>query len=73
MTPGLQEVDEIVTGVIRQPTGARDSLAPLVLCWIETDVLILVGTVCVGARAKERKCESKAESRGAHVIPHVVF
>ena len=52
ITPGLQVVDEIVTGVIGLPTGARDSLAPLVLCWVEADVLILVGTVCVGARAK---------------------
>ena len=45
ITPGLQEVDEIVTGVIGQPTGARDSLAPLVLCRVETDVLILVRRV----------------------------
>jgi hypothetical protein len=27
----------------------------------------------VGARAEEREGESKAESRGAHVIPHAVF
>jgi hypothetical protein len=27
----------------------------------------------VGARAEESEGESKAESRGAHVIPHVVF
>ena len=70
ITPGLQEVDEIVTGVIGL-SRYRDSLAPLVLGRVETNVLVLVGIVRVGARAEESEGESKAESRGAHVIPVV--
>ena len=67
----LQEVDEIVTGVIGLPRY-RNSLAPLVLGRVETNVLVLVGIVRVGARAEESEGESKPESRGAHVF-HLVL
>ena len=62
----MGNVDPRVTGS-SNPTKC-DLFACSELGRVETDVLVLVGSVRVGARAEEREGESKDESRGAHVF-----
>ena len=62
----LRLVDPSVTAVCIP--GVGDLLVRQELGRVETDVLVLVGSVRVGARAEEREGESKDESRGAHVF-----
>ena len=65
----LGSVDPQITG--SSIPVKSDLLACSELGRVETDILVLVGIVRVGARAEEREGESKTECCGAHVLPLV--